>query len=75
MIFADIVAFIKALPEIIKVLGEIHSTLKQLQKEALEKEMAKIRSDVNETLTKIEKAKTNEERKILALELATRISK
>lgn len=75
MIFADIIAFIKALPEIIKVLGEIHSTLKQLQKESLDKELAKIRSEVNETLTRIEKAKTNEERKTLAIELANRINK
>jgi hypothetical protein len=73
--FAEIIAFFKALPEIIKILGEINNTLKQLQKEAIEKELALIRSEVKETLTKIEKANTHEERKILALELATRISK
>lgn len=73
--FAEVIAFFKALPEIIKVLGEINATLKQMQKESIEREILKIRQEVDETINKIEKAKTSEERKNLAIELSTRISK
>lgn len=73
--FAEVVLFIKSLPEMVKVLGEIHSTLKQLRQESIDRELEKIKSEVAETLKQIEGAKTNEDRKRLSMELALRMSK
>lgn len=73
--FAEIVLFVKSLPEMVRILGEIHATLTQMKQDAIDKEMAKIRSDVSETLKQIEGAKNNEDRKRLSLELALRMSK
>lgn len=71
----EIFAFIKALPEMVKVLGRILDTLEGLRAEAIHKELDQIKSDVATTLKQIEGAKTNEDRKRLSLELATRLSK
>jgi hypothetical protein len=73
--FAELVLFIKSLPEMVKVLGNIHDTLKQLRQESIDRELAQIRKDVSITLNQIDGAKTNEERKKLALDLVNRISK
>ena len=72
--FAEIIAFFRALPELVKVLGEVVTSLKQLRQDAIDSELAKIKSDVDITLKQIAGAQTNEDRKKLALELATRMS-
>lgn len=73
--FAEIVAFVKALPKIIDMLRELIDAVKDLKHSAIDKELDEIRKDVAETIHKIEGAKTNEERKKLALELARRMSR
>jgi hypothetical protein len=75
MVFADVIAFIKALPELVRVMGEVVSTLNKLRQDAIDKELEKIRYDVSETLTKISNAKTDADRSRLSLELATRLRK
>lgn len=75
MVFADIVAFIKALPKMIDMLRELIDSVKDLRYSAIDKELETIKRDVAETIHKIEGAKTNEERKKLALELANRMSR
>lgn len=72
---AEIFAFIKALPEMVKILGQIASSLEHLKQESINKELESIRKDVSATLAQIEKAATNEERKKLSTDLATRMSK
>lgn len=72
---AEIIAFFKALPELVKVLGEVVSALQQLKQDSINREMDAIKSDVSKTLKQIEGAQTNEERKKLALELAIRMSR
>jgi hypothetical protein len=72
---AELIAFFRALPELVKVMGEVVSTLQQLRQDSIDKELSKIKSDVSETIKKIEGAQTNEDRKRLALDLALRMSK
>lgn len=72
---AEIFAFIRALPELVKVMGEVVSSLRHLRQDAIDRELDSIKSDVSETLKKIEGAKTNEDRKRLSMELALRLSK
>lgn len=72
---AEIIAFIRALPELARVMGEVVSSLRQLRQDAIDRELDSIKSEVSETLKKIEGAKTNEDRRRLALELVTRMSK
>lgn len=72
---AEIIAFFKALPELVRVMGEVVSGLRQLRQDAIDRELDSIKSDVSETLKQIEGARTNEDRRRLALELATRLSK
>lgn len=73
--FAEIVLFIKSLPEMVKILGEIHLTLKQMKQDSIDKQLEQIKREVSETLRQIEGAKTNEDRKRLSAELALRMSK
>lgn len=72
---AEIFAFFRALPELVKVMGEVVSTLKQLKQDQVDKELEKIKSEVATTLKQIEGAQTNEDRKRLSMELAIRMSK
>ena len=73
--FATIMAALAALPEIVKVLGEVASALKQLRQDSINKELEKIKTDVSKKLLEVEGAQTNEERRRLALELALLLSK
>lgn len=72
---AELFAFFRALPELVKVMGEVVSSLKQLKQDSVDRELEKIRSDVSTTLKQIEGAQTNEDRRRLAMELATRMSR
>ncbi len=73
--FAELVAFFKALPEAVKLIRELVDAVKGLHSSAIDKELETIRKDVSDTIYKIEGAKTNEDRKKLALELVTRMSR
>lgn len=71
----EIIAFIRALPEAVKILGQIVNSLEQLKQDSINRQIEIIKSDVTTTLKQIEKAGTNEERKRLSIDLANRMSK
>lgn len=71
----EILAFIKSLPRLVSVMEQVVGALEQLRRESIEKEVSKLKADVASTLKQIEMATTNDERKRLSYELATRISK
>lgn len=73
--FAELVAFFKALPEVVKLIRELVDAVKGLHSSAIDKELETIRKDVSDTIYKIEGAKTVEERRRLSLELVSRMSK
>ena len=74
MSITAIFAFIKALPEMVQVLGEIAATLKQMKQDKIDEELAKIQNEVDTHIQILEGARSDEERKkaLLALKLATR---
>jgi len=73
--FSEIIAFIRALPKLVEVMGQVVSSLQQLKQDSINRELESIKSDVSKTLKQIEGAQTNEDRKRLAMELALRMSK
>lgn len=68
-------ASILALKEIASTLKLLVDAIKDLRKDAIDSALSDIRKDVNETIAKIQNAKSNEERAALARELNSRISK
>lgn len=73
--FAELIAFVRALPELVRVMGGVLDELRNLRQDAINRELESIRKDVSITLKQIEGAQTNEDRKRLAMELALRMSK
>lgn len=71
--FAEIVAFIKALPALVNMINGLRDDIKQMRREAIEKELAEYRAQVSADLKKIMGAKTNEERLRLANDLSIHI--
>jgi hypothetical protein len=74
-VLAEIMAALKAIPVIVSTLKEVSEGIKQLRLNMIEREMEKIKGEVNSTLDKITKAETKEERRKLSKELAERLSK
>ena len=74
MDIAALWAFFKALPQLVAIMGEVVDALKQLRQDSINNSLNQIKSDVASTLKQIEGAQTNEDRKRLAMELATRMS-
>jgi hypothetical protein len=72
---ASIMAALAALPEIVKAIESLIAEVKTLRQESIDKSLEQIRNDVNETIAKIQTAKTNEDRIALARDLNSRISK
>lgn len=60
-----------ALPQLVKVLGQLGETIKQVEKERIENKYTKLQGKVDEYTKKIENASTNEERATLARSLNT----
>lgn len=63
MAIAEIFAFFRSLPEIVKILGQINDSLISLRKESIQRELDKIKSDFNTKLTVLIASKTDEERR------------
>lgn len=66
---AEIIAFIRALPELVKVMGEVVNALRQMKQDAIDRELEKIRNEVDSNIQKLTAAKTDEERKKILLDL------
>ncbi len=73
--FVAILAAIAAIPKIVEEIQLLTLEVKRLRQEAIDKELDQIRKDVNETLIKIQGARSNDERAALVRELNQRISK
>jgi len=72
---ATIMAALAAIPEIVKVIGELVSEVKQLRQDSIDKSLEGIRNDVREILSKIQNAQTNADRTKLAAELNALLGK
>ncbi len=72
--FAELMAAIMAVKEIAATLKLLVAGVDKLRQDAIDSALSDIRKDVNETINKIQSAKTNDERAVLARELNSRIS-
>jgi len=68
--FAELIAFFKALPELVKVVGEVVSSLKQLKQDAINNEIASIRKEVDVQIQTLILAVNDEQRKKALLDLS-----
>lgn len=73
--FAELMAVFASIKEIAKAINLLTEEVKKLRQDAIDSELSDIKKDVNETISKIQNAKTNEDRARLAAELNSRISK
>lgn len=73
--FAQIMLVFEAIKEGSKALQLLVLEVRSLKKDAIDKELETIKSDIATTLKQIEGAQSNEERKRLSLELANRMSR
>lgn len=67
--FGEIVLFIRSLPEILKVLGNINDSLQQIKRDSINKELDKIKEDFNNKLTVLIASRNDEERRKNLLDL------
>jgi hypothetical protein len=74
-VVAALTAALKAIPEIASAIRELGQLYRTLREEAIEKKFDELRGQVNATLTRIDKATTDEERRELAARLSDLISK
>ena len=66
----EIIAFFRSLPEIARVLGQIVNALEQLKRDAINREMESIKSEVDGAIQKLILSKTDDQRKAALLALA-----
>lgn len=72
---AEIIAFFKAVPQIVAVLGEVVSSLKQLRQDAIDKELETVRKEVDVQIQNLILAGNDEQRKKALLELSRAIGR
>lgn len=73
--FAELIASIMALKEIAASLKLLVAGIDKLRQDSIDSALSTIRNDVNETISKIQNASSNEDRARLIRELNSRISK
>jgi len=72
---AALMGALKALPELASIGRELVDVYKGAKKSAIEKKYEKLREEVNELTTKVEKASSDEERRNLVRKLNSAISR
>lgn len=72
---AEIFAFFKALPEMVRVLGQINESLIQLKRDSINKELESIKTEFNKKIHLLIIAKDDNERRKAILDLAIAIDK
>jgi len=75
MNLALIVEFFSALPKLVNLVSQLNDEIKQLRLTKQSDELMKYKEDVSNILSQIQKAKTDEERKKLSMELALKLSR
>lgn len=72
---AEILAALAALPKIVDAVKEVGGQISKLQDAMTEKNIAALKSDVNESLVQLSNAKSKDERQRIITELNKRLSK
>lgn len=73
--FIEIIAFIRALPQLVSIMGEVVTALKQMKQDAIAKEIEVIKKDVDLKISTLIMATNDEERKKALLDLVRVISR
>lgn len=73
--FAEFIAFIRALPELVRVMGEVVDSLKQLKRDAIDRELESIRKEFDSNIQKLITAQNDEQRKKALLDLSRSIGR
>lgn len=73
--FVEFIAFFRALPEMVKILGEVNSTLKQLRQDSIDKEISEIKNEFSIKLQTLKGAVNDEQRKKALLDLERAVSR
>lgn len=72
---ALIVEFFASLPKLVNLISELNNEIKQMRLTKQSEEIMKYKQEVSEVLAQINKAKTDEERKKLSLDLALKLGR
>lgn len=72
---AAILAALKAIPELVRVISRLGDSIEKMQLNAIDDRYDKLKEQVNVYTKKIEQAKTNDQRRALARELNAAVSK
>lgn len=75
MNMALIVEFFTSLPKLVNLISELNNEIKQMRLTKQSEEIMKYKQEVSEVLAQINKAKTDEERKKLSLDLALKLGR
>lgn len=75
MNLALIVEFFASLPKLVNLISELNSEIKQLRLTKQSEEIMAYKQEVSAVLSQITKAKTDEERKKLSLDLALKLNR
>lgn len=75
VLWLSLVTLFKSLPDILKMIGEIFVEVHKLQQQSTNGRLADIKSSEDVVMDKVKGAVSDEERKKLALDIATFISK
>lgn len=75
MSMALIVEFFASLPKLVNLISELNNEIKQMRLTKQSEEIMKYKQEVSEVLAQINKAKTDEERKKLSLDLALKLGR
>ena len=75
MSMALIIEFFASLPKLVNLISELNSEIKQMRLTKQSEEIMKYKQEVSEVLALINKAKTDEERKKLSLDLALKLGR
>lgn len=75
MSLALIVEFFSSLPKLVNLISELNSEIKQLRLTKQSEEIMNYKQEVSDVLAQIQKAKTDEERKKLSLDLANKLNR
>lgn len=75
MNLALIVEFFTALPKLVSLISELNNEIKQLRLTKQSEELQTYKQEVSAVLAQITKAKTDEERKKLSLDLALKLNR
>jgi glucosamine 6-phosphate synthetase-like amidotransferase/phosphosugar isomerase protein len=73
--FASVMAALQAIAALPKLISEVKDSIDKMRESALQKEMDKIKNEVNEVIKRIEHANTKEDRLALSLKLATIVAR